>query len=90
MVYTATIALAAFIWLIVHECYTDDPVIRLRILAARAFAVPTVLLIVLTFASHGMQILNPIFLQELLGYTATQAGLAMAPRGLGVMISMFL
>jgi MFS family permease len=48
-----------------------------------------VLLIVLTFASHGMQILNPIFLQELLGYTATQAGLAMAPRGLGVMISMF-
>jgi DHA2 family multidrug resistance protein len=36
-----------------------------------------------------MQILNPIFLQELLGYTAMQAGLAMAPRGVGVMISMF-
>ncbi len=89
VIYSTAIALGAFIWLIVHECRTDDPVIRVRILATRTFAVPTVLLIVLTFASHGMQILNPIFLQELLGYTAMQAGLAMAPRGLGVMISMF-
>ncbi len=37
-----------------------------------------------------MQILNPVFLQDLLGYTAWKAGLAMAPRGLGVMAAMFL
>jgi DHA2 family multidrug resistance protein len=37
-----------------------------------------------------MQILNLVFLQDLLGYTAWKAGLAMAPRGLGVMASMFL
>jgi DHA2 family multidrug resistance protein len=32
--------------------------------------------------------LNPIFLQELLGYTASKAGLVMAPRGFGTMFSM--
>ncbi len=37
-----------------------------------------------------MQILNPIFLQDLLGYTPWKAGLAMAPRGVGVMAAMFL
>ena len=48
------------------------------------------LLIILTFTAYGMQILNPVFLQELLGYTAWKAGLAMAPRGMGVMAAMFL
>ncbi len=56
----------------------------------RRSADPRPELIMLTFASYGMQILNPVFLQDLLGYTARKAGLAMAPRGLGVMASMFL
>ena len=67
-----------------------DPIVQVRILKNRKFAIPTLLLIVLTFSSYGMQILNPVFLQELLGYTAWKAGLAMAPRGLGVMAAMFL
>jgi DHA2 family multidrug resistance protein len=64
--------------------------VQVRILNNRKFTIPTVLLIMLTFAAYGMTILNPIFLQDLLGYTAWKAGLAMAPRGFGVMASMFL
>src|SRR5205807_4550550 len=33
---------------------------------------------------------NPIFLQELLGYTAMKAGMVMAPRGFGTMFAMLL
>jgi MFS transporter, DHA2 family, multidrug resistance protein len=88
--YFTIIASSAFIMLIIHEWRTEEPIIHIRILTNRNFAVPTILLIVLTFSSYGMQILNPVFLQELLGYTAWKAGLAMAPRGLGVMSAMFL
>src|SRR5579885_829241 len=88
--YSSLIALVAFATLIVHEWRIPDPIVHVRILKNRNFAVPTVLLILMTFTAYGMTILNPIFLQELLGYTAWKAGLAMAPRGMGVMASMFL
>jgi DHA2 family multidrug resistance protein len=88
--YYSIIAGSAFLVLLVHEWRTPDPIVQVRILKNRKFAIPTLLLIVLTFSSYGMQILNPVFLQELLGYTAWKAGLAMAPRGLGVMAAMFL
>jgi DHA2 family multidrug resistance protein len=88
--YFALIAGSAFIILIVHEWRTPEPIVQVRILKNRKFTVPTVLLILLTFTAYGVQILNPIFLQDLLGYTAWKAGLAMAPRGIGVMAAMFL
>lgn len=88
--YSSLTALAAFGLLIVHEWRIPDPIVHVRILKNRNFAVPTILLVLMTFTSYGMTILNPIFLQELLGYTAWKAGLAMAPRGAGVMAAMFL
>jgi DHA2 family multidrug resistance protein len=88
--YFSIIAGSALIILVVHEWRTPDPIIHIRLLKNRKFAIPTLLLIVLTFSAYGMQILNPVFLQGLLGYTAWRAGLAMAPRGLGVMSAMFL
>ena len=46
------------------------------------------LVILLTFTLYGTAILNPVFLQELLGYDASTAGLVMAPRGFGTMFAM--
>lgn len=89
VIYCSIIAAAAFVLLIIHELRVADPVIRIRILRSLTFTLPTALVIVLSFVSYGMQILNPIFLQELLGYTAWKAGLAMCPRGLGIMPAMF-
>ncbi len=87
--YFSVIALSAFIVLIIHEWRIPNPILQVRLIANRSFAIPMVLLIILTFTAYGMQILNPVFLQELLGYTAWRAGLAMAPRGMGVMAAMF-
>jgi DHA2 family multidrug resistance protein len=88
--YFSIIAGGAFLLLLWHEWRTPDPIVQVRIFKNRNFAIPTLLLVVLTFTSYGMQILNPVFLQDLLGYNAWKAGLAMAPRGLGVMSAMFL
>ena len=47
-------------------------------------------MVAMSFALYGTGLLNPIFLQELMGYTAWRAGLVLAPRGLGTMVSMLL
>src|SRR5579863_6790048 len=88
--YFSLIAGGAFILLIWHEWRTPEPIVQVRILNNRKFSVPTILLILMTFTAYGMQILNPAFLQDLLGYTAARAGMVMAPRGIGLLASMFL
>src|SRR5271169_1921724 len=88
--YSALIALAALVLLIYNELRISDPIVDLTILADRRFTLPVTLVIFLTFTMYGTGILNPIFLQELLGYTASKAGLVMAPRGLGTMFAMLI
>src|SRR5208282_2623387 len=90
VVWCSAAAIGSLIVLIVHELRTEDPVVDLRILEDRRFTLPIVLIIFLTFTLYGTAILNPIFLQELMGYTASKAGLAMAPRGVGTMFSMII
>ncbi len=87
--YTAA-AIGALILLIFHESRTEDPVVDLSILKDSRFTLPVTLVIFLTFTLYGTGILNPIFLQELLGYTASKAGIVMAPRGVGTMFSMLI
>ncbi|HWJ39877.1 MAG TPA: MFS transporter, partial [Candidatus Limnocylindrales bacterium] len=83
-------ALISLAILIYHELHTEDPVVDLSILENMNFTLPVALVIFLTFTLYGTAILNPIFLQETLGYTASKAGLVMAPRGFGTMFSMII
>ena len=46
------------------------------------------LMAVLGFVLYGSIVILPIWLQTLMGYPATRAGMTMAPRGLGSMIAM--
>jgi MFS transporter, DHA2 family, multidrug resistance protein len=88
VVYSTAAAVISLIVLIYHELHTKDPVVDLSILGDRRFTLPVTLVIFLTFTLYGTAILNPVFLQELLGYTASKAGLVMAPRGIGTMFAM--
>ncbi len=90
IVYCSMTALGALSLLVVQELRTADPVIELRMLRDRNFTLPVSLVILLTFTLYGTAILNPVFLQELLGYDAMKAGLVMAPRGFGTMFAMLL
>src|SRR5262249_54544509 len=90
VVYCTLAALSSLVILVFHELHTEEPVIDLSILKDSRFTLPVTLIIFLTFTLYGTAILNPIFMQELMGYTASKAGLAMAPRGLGTMCAMIL
>jgi MFS transporter, DHA2 family, multidrug resistance protein len=69
--------------LIVHELTTDNPVVDLRVFKERSYAVGVFLMTVVGFVLYGSLVLLPIMLQTLLGYPSLQAGIAMAPRGVG-------
>jgi len=73
---------------IIREIRTRDPVVHLRVFKLRTYSAGVFLMTVLGFVLYGSMLLVPIFLQTLLGYPALDAGIAMAPRGLGSFLMM--
>jgi DHA2 family multidrug resistance protein len=82
--------LAAIIAFIIRELQTKDPIVNLRIFKNRNFAVGTALMAMMGAVLYGSIALLPLFLQTLLGYPATQSGLAVSPRGFGSIVSMII
>jgi len=83
----AAVAMVAFV---VRELRTRAPVVNLRILTNRNLATGTFLIGILGIIIYGTTTLLPLFLQDLIGYTAYNSGLAVAPRGIGAILSMVL
>jgi DHA2 family multidrug resistance protein len=79
----AIVSAVTLVVLIVHLLTTDDPVVDLRVFKERTYAVGVFLMTVVGFVLYGSLVLLPIMLQTLLGYPSLQAGIAMAPRGIG-------
>ena len=74
--------------LVVRELRTRDPVIHLRVFKERTYAAGVFVMTMMGFVMYGSLLLLPVFLQTLLGYPALDAGIAMAPRGLGSFLAM--
>jgi MFS transporter, DHA2 family, multidrug resistance protein len=82
------VAVVTLTALIVHELRTKEPIVDLRVFKERSYAVGVFLMTVLGFVLYGSLVLLPLMLQTLLGYPSLQAGLAMAPRGIGSLLTM--
>src|SRR5262249_49901317 len=83
IVILAVVAVVTLTALVIHELTTDNPIVDLRVFKARTYAVGVFLMTVVGFVLYGSLVLLPIMLQTLLGYPPLQAGIAMAPRGVG-------
>src|SRR5499427_10214121 len=84
----AVISAVSLVTLVIHELTTDNPVVDLRVFKARSYAVGVFLMTIVGFVLYGSMVLLPIMLQTLLGYPPLQAGIAMAPRGVGSFVFM--
>ena len=84
------IAIVALVAFVIWELRAKEPIVNLRVLANRNFAVGTALIAAMGVVLYGTTALLPLFLQTLLGYPALQSGLAVSPRGIGAVISMVL
>jgi MFS transporter, DHA2 family, multidrug resistance protein len=90
VVYATIASIGGAILLIWRELSFSDPIIDIRIFKNRVFSVAVSLAVWFSAVLFGTLLLNPIFLQELMGYTAWKAGIVQAPRGIGSMVSMMI
>jgi DHA2 family multidrug resistance protein len=81
----AVIGLVGFMW---RSLKSRDPILDLRAFRHRTFAVGTALMALLGFVLFGSLVLLPVMLQTLFGYPSLQAGIALAPRGIGSFVGM--
>ena len=79
----AIVGLAAFVW---RELTAPVPVVNLRLFKDRTYASGTIVGAVMYALLMANMFLLPMFMQEMLGFTATQSGLALMPRVIVMMI----
>ena len=82
----ALTSIVASITFVFWELRTTEPIVDLRILKNRNFAIGTVLITLMGALIYSPLTLLPEFLQTLLGYPAMDSGLAQSPRGLGALL----
>ena len=73
---------------IIWELREKEPVVDLRMLKDRNFAISTMAMFFLGFVLYASTVLIPQLLQELMGYTAQLAGMALSPGGAVIMCMM--
>lgn len=86
-----TLAIVSFVCLVgftVRSFNRPDAILRLDLLKDRNLATSTFLIMAFGVGMLSTIALQPLFLEHLLGYPASTAGLVMAPRGIAVAIGM--
>jgi DHA2 family multidrug resistance protein len=87
IVAAAVVSLISLTFLVPWELTDKHPVIDLQLFRRRNFRVGTAVVGVAYFGLSAVNIIFPLWLQTTLGYTATWAGLAVAPIGLLALVA---
>ncbi|HEY4083118.1 MAG TPA: DHA2 family efflux MFS transporter permease subunit [Burkholderiaceae bacterium] len=82
IVVLAIVAVVALLFFIVWELTDDHPVVDLRLFKGRNFAFGVIALSIAYGLFFGNVVILPLWLQQWMGYTATDAGWALAPVGI--------
>jgi DHA2 family multidrug resistance protein len=81
----AAVGVISFIW---HELRTDHPIVDLRILRNRQLAVGVTFAVLLGFALYSSVFALPVFLQNVLGFTAWDTGKVILPGAISSAVAM--
>ena len=81
-------AVFALLAVIIWELRLKEPLVDLRLLKNRNFALATTTMFFLGFVLYASTMLLPLFLQTLMGYDAMLSGLVLSPGGLVVLCAM--
>jgi DHA2 family multidrug resistance protein len=86
--WAAVLFLAGFIAFLIREFTVKKPLVELHVFKDRNFAWGCVLIGIFGAVIYGMVTILPLFYQTVLGYTASAAGIAVSPRGIGAILAM--
>ena len=88
IIWLAVITAVSLAFFIVIELYSEQPVVDLRAFRLPTFALGNTVVLLAFVTLFGSLVLLPLFAQKMMGYSATLAGLALAPGGLATLIVM--
>jgi MFS transporter, DHA2 family, multidrug resistance protein len=86
--YLSAASALSMVLLVLHELHFPEPILDLQILKIFGFTLSVIILSLQSLALFSVNLLNPLFMETVLGYDAWKAGLAVAPRGLGVIVAL--
>ncbi len=86
--WTALVMVATIIGFLVRELTVGKPLVDLKVFLDRNFAIGCLLIALFGGVIYGVVTLLPLFYQTLLGYSASAAGWAVSPRGIGAIAIM--
>jgi DHA2 family multidrug resistance protein len=86
--FLAVMAAVCLVAVIIRELVIRNPVVDLRLYRERNFSLANLLIFSLGFVLSGSTVLLPQFLQTLLGYSATRAGMVLSPGGVVLIFAM--
>lgn len=81
--WTAAISVFAMISFVISQLVNEKSIIDLRVFRDRNFSFGTILLVLVMAVLYASIAIMPLFLQNLLKYSAFLSGYSMMPRGLG-------
>src|SRR3989338_704673 len=81
-------SLSLIVFVITELFFVKNPVVNLRVLKDISFASGNLMMFLGFFSMFSSIVLYPMFLQNLMGYTATLAGLVLGPGGITILIFM--
>lgn len=88
MTWLTIISLLSLVSFVISELFAEHPIVNLRAFRNLSFSTGNIVMFFAFFNLFGSIVLLPIFLQTLMGYTATLAGMVLGPGGIATLIAM--
>lgn len=82
------VSLVSLVLLVVVELRTEQPIVNLRLFKDVSFSAGNLVMFMVGFGLYGAISIIPLHLQSMMGYSATQAGLVLAPGGMATLVAM--
>jgi DHA2 family multidrug resistance protein len=84
----SVVGAACLIFFVIRELRDPHPFVDLRVFKSRSFAAGNVIGVVSGFGLFGLNLILPLFFQNVLGFDAWQTGVALLPGAIATAISM--
>jgi DHA2 family multidrug resistance protein len=84
----AIVSALSLVFLVIWELHYDDPIVDLRLMKDRSFASAMAVMFTTGFILISTTQMLPQFMQVMMGYTATTAGLALTAGGMATLLTM--
>ncbi|MGE4558687.1 MAG: DHA2 family efflux MFS transporter permease subunit [Desulfobulbus sp.] len=88
IVLCSIVSVVSLTLLVIVELRQRQPVVNLRLFRDISFSAGNLVMFMVGFGLYGAISIIPMHLQSMMGYTATQSGMVLAPGGLATLIAM--